>query len=694
MSSQTTATGGSATSQANDASNRAWSGSATKSRLVRFTMFAVPLIAGYVAGLTFAIIVPRPSAIVLIVAWWIGALLVSAFTIRAARPLIQGLAPLAFLYQCTLVFPDEAPNRYKMALRQRSARELARKVENGEPLGDTPEEAAENVLSLLAALNDHDRLTRGHSERVRAYTDLIAENMGLPEDERQKLHWAALLHDVGKMGVDPAILNKQGRPTDEEWQSLRKHPQQSAALLRPLRPWLGSWLDAATQHHERWDGGGYPRGLAGEQISLSGRIVAVADAFDVMTSARSYKKAWSFDDARQELARCAGTQFDPTVVRAFLTVSTGRLQRVAGPLVWLANVPRLAEAVSVATTAGSSAAAATSGAVAAATLIVAPMIAVTYDGPIAAGAVESVSVSSQIAPDDLTAPTTTVVTVDNNDSATNAEPDTGSADAEVYFALPVLNGDTVRTTTSVEVAASSTTTAPIAIAPATTGLQPARTTTTSRPTTTSVTTTTTTTTTPSTTTTAPSTTVAPTTTTTAAPTTTTTTTTLVYPDAQMVQLTAAQLAQGINDNTLISTTSAWFAPLSPVTLGSNLTVTAAFPDLVTTEANRYEVTLSSGQTVCGVALHANRGSAGRFMATITTDRNVLGFVMNDVDWERAELPITGVTGVFGSMSDLDSITVEVSGGESTITLLIDLPAVPGGFDNDSVIIVTDCASAS
>ena len=112
-------------------------------------------------------------------------------------------------------------------------------------------------------------------------------------------------------------------------------------LLEPLRPWLGEWADAASQHHERWDGKGYPFGLAGEQISLSGRIVAVADAFDVMTSVRSYKKAMTPEAARAELLRCAGTQFDANVVRAFLNISVGKLRLVMGPLSWLAQAPAL-----------------------------------------------------------------------------------------------------------------------------------------------------------------------------------------------------------------------------------------------------------------------------------------------------------------------------------------------------------------
>ena len=108
-----------------------------------------------------------------------------------------------------------------------------------------------------------------------------------------------------------------------------------------MREWLGGWTDAVGYHHERWDGKGYPRGLSGEEIPLAGRIVAVADVFDVITSARSYKEAGSANAGRAEIARCAGTQFDPRVVRAFLNVSLGRMRLVMGPLSWLAHTPVL-----------------------------------------------------------------------------------------------------------------------------------------------------------------------------------------------------------------------------------------------------------------------------------------------------------------------------------------------------------------
>ncbi len=199
-------------------------------------------------------------------------------------------------------------------------------------------------------------MTRGHTERVRAYTLMIGEELHLPKADLDKLHWAGLVHDIGKLEVPPAILNKAGRPDDDEWEILKQHPAAAVPLLEPLRPWLGEWADAASQHHERWDGTGYPFGLAGEQISLSGRIVAVADAYDVMTSVRSYKKAMTPEAARAELLRCAGTQFDATVVRAFLNISVGKLRLVMGPLSWIAQAPVLGNLPigTAAVTAGSS----------------------------------------------------------------------------------------------------------------------------------------------------------------------------------------------------------------------------------------------------------------------------------------------------------------------------------------------------
>jgi putative nucleotidyltransferase with HDIG domain len=151
----------------------------------------------------------------------------------------------------------------------------------------------------------------------------LASQLRIQDEDRDRLRWAALLHDIGKLHVPARILNKPGRPEPREWESLKAHPAAGARIARPLLSWLGPWADAIEQHHERFDGGGYPNGLEREGISLAARIVSVADSFEVMTAARSYKKPMSVPAARRELAACAGGQFDTAIVRAFLNVWVG-----------------------------------------------------------------------------------------------------------------------------------------------------------------------------------------------------------------------------------------------------------------------------------------------------------------------------------------------------------------------------------
>ena len=253
------------------------------------------------------------------------------------------LLPLAALYKVSLLFPDHAPSRFRTAMRTNTVGSLEERIAQARAGGQeaTPVEAAEQLLGFVAELNVHDRLTRGHSERVRAYAQMIGQELRLGKRQVDLLNWAALLHDVGKLRVPSEILTSTGRPTDEEWEILRDHPLFGEELVAPLRSWLGEWADAVGDHHEHWDGTGYPRGKTGSEIALAGRIVAVADVYDVITSARSYKPAFSAAEGRDEIARCAGTQFDPRIVRAFLSIGLGRLRLAMGPLSWLAHAPML-----------------------------------------------------------------------------------------------------------------------------------------------------------------------------------------------------------------------------------------------------------------------------------------------------------------------------------------------------------------
>ncbi|NCT91528.1 HD domain-containing protein [Cellulomonas sp. APG4] len=275
--------------------------------------------------------------------WLLAQVALSTALVLLATRWTRRLLPLSTLLRMTLVFPDRAPSRFAVARRTWSPEVLETWLErtrSARQPGEAPDPAA-LVLELVAALGAHDEVTFKHSERVQAYAALVATEMGLSREDAAKLGWAALLHDVGKLHVPADVLTSTSRPSPGEWAVLTTHPHEGMELARPLAEWLGPWLDAIGQHHERWDGGGYPAGLAGTSISLGARVVAVADAYDVITSARSYKEPLSAAAAREELARCAGTQFDPDVVHAFLRVGLGRLRIVAGPLSVLSGLPGL-----------------------------------------------------------------------------------------------------------------------------------------------------------------------------------------------------------------------------------------------------------------------------------------------------------------------------------------------------------------
>ena len=308
-----------------------WTAHPRRAFALRLVLLAVPVLASIAACAVFSKLWLRPHGAPQWL-WWLAILGVSLSANRAAHRALRFLTPLPFLYQLSLVFPDEAPSRFKAATRSPSVRQLEREFLNRDDeslrsasssLALTPSETALKIIELVGALTHHDRRTRGHSERVRLIAETIGEELKLTSEELNKLRWAALVHDIGKLTVPSEILNKRGRPTEEEWQVLQDHPHAGLHLSEGLHNWLGEWGGGIWEHHERFDGTGYPNGLRGDQITLAGRIVAVADSYEVMTATRSYKSPMPVEAARKELTSCAGTHFDPKVVRAMLAVSLG-----------------------------------------------------------------------------------------------------------------------------------------------------------------------------------------------------------------------------------------------------------------------------------------------------------------------------------------------------------------------------------
>jgi HD-GYP domain-containing protein (c-di-GMP phosphodiesterase class II) len=174
------------------------------------------------------------------------------------------------------------------------------------------------ITTLAAAIDAKDPYTRGHSQRVMKYALMGGKALSLPSDELETLEYAGILHDIGKIAIDVQILNKPANLTPSEWNMIREHPVMGANLLKDIR-FLGKASELVLCHHERYDGAGYPAGLKGEDIPIGARLLAVADAFDTMTTSRSYRPAQTVDHAITELYSCSGTQFCPVAVAAFIS---------------------------------------------------------------------------------------------------------------------------------------------------------------------------------------------------------------------------------------------------------------------------------------------------------------------------------------------------------------------------------------
>ena len=428
---------------------------------IRVVLFMVPLALSWLSVRYAVRAVPRPDTATRTIVWVVGAIALSTLVYYTGRRLLDRFSSLGMLYRLSLTFPEVAPSRMSTVMRAGRLDELQRRIGAQDETALDPRRKAERLVDLVTLVTRREVSNRGHAERVRAYAESIGEEIGLAYDEMQKLRWAALLHDVGMLEVPDRVVDQPGPLDDEGRRAVDHHPAAAIPYIEPFGNWLGEWALAVTEHHERWDGSGYPAGLSGTEISLAGRIVAVADAYDAMTSPRPYRKPISAADARQELVDGAGSQFDPDVVRAFLNVNIRRSRAGVGPLAAVIELPAqlgsLAPAASV-----------TVGAVAAGTVAIAASVA--NGPPVVSSVTETPPAVERVIDETEPAPTTTA-----SESTTTTVPTT---------IAPTTTSTTATTTTTTSVAPTTTATS---VAPTTTSTT-ATTTTTSPPTTTTTTT--------------------------------------------------------------------------------------------------------------------------------------------------------------------------------------------------------------
>ncbi|MGI6643898.1 MAG: HD-GYP domain-containing protein [Bacillota bacterium] len=188
-----------------------------------------------------------------------------------------------------------------------------------EKYNDLREAYSDMAGALSNAIDVRDSYTRGHSERVAEYAAMLAKELKMTDDRIDLIKYVGLLHDVGKVGIRDAIIKKPGAFTYEEYEEMKEHAAMGADMLIGMK-FLGKGQQWVRHHHERWDGKGFPDGLRGEDIPLEARMLALADSFDAMTTDRPYKNRMSFEDAKKEILRCSGTQFDPDLVPVMVKV--------------------------------------------------------------------------------------------------------------------------------------------------------------------------------------------------------------------------------------------------------------------------------------------------------------------------------------------------------------------------------------
>jgi putative nucleotidyltransferase with HDIG domain len=244
---------------------------------------------------------------------------------RPLRRLAVSLSEMATTGRLQADFPSPGGGR-EMRLIEDTLRHLVASLEESQRARERSYVEAVGAVVTAADARDHE--TTGHSFRVAHYAVTLARAMGLKGEQLKAIEWGALLHDVGKMVVPDDILRKVGPLTEDEWHIMRQHPNWGYDMLAEVGFLQQPALDIVYSHHERWDGGGYPRGLTGEEIPLAARIFAVVDTYDAITSDRPYRRAHSHQAAMNELQRVASQQLDPQVVTAFRQIPEVELRRV------------------------------------------------------------------------------------------------------------------------------------------------------------------------------------------------------------------------------------------------------------------------------------------------------------------------------------------------------------------------------
>lgn len=213
----------------------------------------------------------------------------------------------------------ESFRKNDMDLLEALAHQSAIAIDNAMTHKDLKELFKDTLKSLAVAIEEKDPYTRGHVDRLSKYSLALATELGLSSEDQERIYYAAMFHDLGKIGVDETVLKKPGPLTSDEFSEIKKHPEFGKKILEPVKQFRYV-IPGILHHQERYDGTGYPASLKGEEISIDGRIIAVVNTFDAMTTDRPYRKAMSYNVAIEELKKYSGTQFDPKVVDAFIKI--------------------------------------------------------------------------------------------------------------------------------------------------------------------------------------------------------------------------------------------------------------------------------------------------------------------------------------------------------------------------------------